>query len=101
MVTVFKKTMRPILAINKIVGIIHFSYTLEPNGLLTQNMDYIYLFLELTRMSVMLISTAYIYHRSSSFILPLLLLKYWYYVIAARLSVKWMVKYDINKYFNI
>lgn len=96
MATTFKKTIKPILILNKIVGIISFSYTIEPVGFLIWNTDPIYLFLELTRMCVLLMCSAYINQKSSSFLIPFFLFKHWYYVIAGRLSVKWMIKYDIN-----
>jgi len=96
--TIFKITLKPILIFNQLLGLINISYTLEPTtGLLLQNTrsTIIYPLLELARTCILVACTYMIYTWELFFYLQLIsLLKFWSVIIAARLSEKWIIKYD-------
>jgi len=94
MSTVFKKNLLPILILDKILGLTHVSYVLEPDGLLIKNINPSYFsFLEILRMIVLIICS-YLVHTAHSFyyINEYRLIKFWAIIIAGRLSEKWTIK---------
>lgn len=93
MTTVFKKTIRPILIMSKLFGLINISYVLEPAGLLVRNTNSYYSFLEISRMCALLISTLLVYHSGTPFLLLILLIKFWLVIITARIAETPLVKY--------
>jgi len=96
--TIFKITFRPILIFNQFLGLINISYTLDPTtGLLLRNTrsTIIYPLLEVARTCVLVACTYMIYTWELFYGLQLVsLLKFWSVIIAARLSEKWIIKYD-------
>jgi hypothetical protein len=95
--TVFKNTLRPILIFSQFLGLINISYTLEPTtGLLLRYKDStIYSLLELVRTCVLVMCTYIICAWELLYFFEIiLLLKFWFVIIAARLSEKWIIKYD-------
>jgi len=93
MSTVFKTTLKPILILGKILGLINFSYTLESDGLLIKNINsQYYSFLEILRMLVLIICTCIIHNHGFYYMNEFRLIKFWVVVIAGRISEKWTIK---------
>jgi len=95
MTTVFKTTLRPILIFSQFLGLINTSYTLQLTGLLVRDPQLsVYSLLELARTCLLLTCTYILYGwERFTFIELILLLKFWFVIIAARLSETWIVKY--------
>lgn len=93
MSTVFKTTLRPILVIEKLIGFINLTYTLESNGLLIRkvNLTY-YTCLEITRIFVLLMCTYKVYIRGYFYVQQFRLLKFWTTVMLGRISEVWIIK---------
>lgn len=94
MTSVFKSTLRPILILCKIFGLINISYTFESTGLLVQNSTNTthYALLELTRMCALIMFTYIVYVRGFYYIVYFRLVKFWIVIITSRLSEIWMIK---------
>jgi len=93
MTTVFKATLKPTLILNKILGLIHFSYILESDGLLIKNINsQYYSFLEIFRALVLIICTYIVHNHGFYYMSSFRLVKFWGVVIAGRLSEKWTIK---------
>jgi len=93
MSTDLKTTQRPVVFLCKCIGIISFSYTLGPDGLLIQNKNLkLYSFVEFMRLIALLIFT---YNVQKRVLIPekLGIFKFWIIIISARISEKWIVKY--------
>lgn len=99
MTTIFKKTLRPILIFCKILGIITFSYSLK-SGLLCKNKKLINVFFEFVR-TILLIIYTFHYHKTVALSEHLFILKLWFIIITARLSEKWIIRYDIKQCTNV
>ncbi|KAL4154208.1 hypothetical protein QTP88_002040 [Uroleucon formosanum] len=97
MMTVFHITLRPILIVCKCIGLIDISYTLNRTGILVKNItSKCYLFLEISRMIVLLIFTCVyaLQFKPHWFVLQWLnILKFWIIIIAAKLSMKWIIRF--------
>jgi len=91
MTNVYKITLRNILYLCKLIGIINISHILESNGLLIQSTDIIYKFLEFTRMIVFIIYTYYI-HKYGAFHQIIYLCNLWSVIIASRISEKRVIQ---------
>jgi len=94
MSTVFTKTLRPIIILDKILGLTHISYNWGSDGLLIKNIESSYLsFLEMLRMIVLIISTYIVRATNSlSYINEYRIVKFWAIIIVGRLSEKWTIK---------
>jgi len=92
MSTVFKTTLKPILILGKIAGLINFSYILESDGLLIKNINSQYSFLEILRILVLIIFTYIVHTHGYYYINDFRLVKFWAVVIAGRLSENWTIK---------
>jgi len=96
MMSEFKETLNIFITASKIVGLINYCCVME-SGLLYRNIKLTYqLFLELIRMFVYLIISYHIIFnvRLNYIICHFNIFKYWAIVIAARISEKWMIKYE-------
>lgn len=95
MSTVFRITLRPVLILGQLFGLVNISYTLETTGFImrTENSTY-YGFLELIRMLLLAIFTYVIHIRGMFYIQQFRLIKFWIIIISARLSEIWMIKYE-------
>lgn len=93
MSTVFKTTLRPVLILGQVFGLINISYTLEHTGLFmrTKYATY-YTFLELMRMLVLIMCTYVVHVRGIFYVQQFRLVKFWTVIIASRLSEIWMIK---------
>lgn len=97
MSTIYKRTLRPILILSKLFGLINFCYTLESTGLLIQYSNAIHLkFLEWMRMIFLLICTYILYHKEFYYSQKRDLLQFWMVIITARLYEMWTIKYVIS-----
>lgn len=94
MTSVFKSTVKPILILCKVFGLISISYTFESTGLLVHNSNNTthYALLELTRMCVLILFTYIVYIRGFYYIVYFRLIKFWIVIITSRLSEMWMIK---------
>lgn len=93
MATDFEKTLKTILIVAKLCGIINIVYVLEPTGLLVPDNSMIYYsFLEILRMIVLFAITYKYFDNSFKFIKLFVLSKFWIVIIAARLSEVWIIK---------
>lgn len=93
MTTDFKTTLKPILTIGKLFGLMNISYTIDSTGLLMRNTNSIYYsFLELTRMIVMIICTYIVRKREFYYIQEYRVIKFWIIIIAARITEFWIIK---------
>lgn len=96
MSTVFMETLKPIITISKVFGLIHFCCTLEICVLCRDMTSTYNIFLEVLRTFVFLIASIYIFlNMKHSYILKFNVIRYWTLIIAARISEKWIIKYDI------
>lgn len=99
----FKDTLILFITASKILGLINFCYNMKTE-LLYQNMKLTYyLFLELIRMFVLLICTYYIIFKLNQDVhfspIYFHIIKYWSIIIAARISEKWLIKYEYTIIF--
>ncbi|CAH1722102.1 unnamed protein product [Aphis gossypii] len=94
MTSVFKSTMKPILILCKVFGLIRISYTFESTGLLvhSSNNTTHYALLEITRMCVLILFTYIVYIRGFYYIVYFRLVKFWIVIITSRLSEIWIIK---------
>lgn len=93
MTTVFRKTLKPVLIMGQLFGLINISYTLEFTGLSMRNTNTrYYTFLELMRTFVLLISTYFIHIRGIFYMQQFRLIKFWVSIIASRISEIWIIK---------
>jgi len=90
MTTMFKSTLKYILVLSKLIGLINISYTMNSDGLLTHSTDssFYYSLLELTRMFALVICTYSVHANGIYYIKEFRLLKFWTVLILARLSEK-------------
>ncbi|KAF0698084.1 Gustatory receptor, partial [Aphis craccivora] len=91
MATAFQIYQRPVLFLCECLGILNISYTIGPDGLLTQNTKIkFYSFLELTRIIVIFI---YIFNVQKRFVLPekFEIYKCWIIIITAKISQNWII----------
>lgn len=96
MSTVFMETLKPIITISKIFGLIHCCYTFEICVLYRDMTSTHYIFLEIVRTVLLLIISTYVFlNMKYNYILKFNVIKYWALIIAARISEKWIIKYDI------
>jgi len=94
MSNVFTISLRPILILCKIIGLINISYYFNSNGLLVKNTNSTYYsFIEFTRTVVLMIFT-YIIHENLIFPEYMILYKYWVIIITSKISETWIIKYD-------
>jgi len=104
MKSVFMETLNLFITISKIVGLMNYCCTME-SGLLYRNTKSTYnCFLECIRMFVYLISTFHILFKVKYFhiLFYLNVIKPWAIVITARISEKWIIKYEWLKFiFNM
>jgi len=92
----FKETLYLFITASKIVGLINYCCVME-SGLLYRNINLTYyLFLELIRIFLHLIITYHIiFNMGYAYIIcHFNIIKYWAIVIAARMSEKWLIKYE-------
>lgn len=93
MTTVFKTTLKPVLIMGQLLGLINISYTLEFTGLSMRNTNTrYYAFLELTRTFILLISTYLVHIQGTFYIQQFRLIKFWVSIIASRISEIWIIK---------
>jgi len=92
---VFITTLKPILMLCKIVGIIKTSYYFESNGLLVKNTNSRYHSVFEFSKTVVLLLLTYYCHRKFEFIDKLILYRFWAVIITSRISETWIIKYDI------
>jgi len=96
MTSKFKETLNLFINASKIVGLINYCCVIE-SGLLYRNIKLTYqLFLELIRMFVYLIITYHlIFNVGLRYIMcHFNIIKYWAIIIEARISEKWLIKYE-------
>jgi len=99
----FKDTLILFITASKILGLVNFCYNMK-TGLLYLNMKLTYyLFLELIRMFLLLSFTLYTLFKMNqevNFSLVFFnIIKYWSIIIAARISEKWLIKYEYTLIF--
>jgi len=96
MTTFFHITLRPFLILSKCIGLIDITYTMEPTGLLLHTINSMFhIFLEITRLFIMLICSYLLIYQYDSelFILQaILVMKFWTNILAARLSNNWIIE---------
>lgn len=88
MTTMFKSILKYILVLNKLIGLMKISNTVNSDGLLSRNINSInyYSFLELTRMIILVICSYTVHVNGVYYIQQFRLLKFWTVIILARLS---------------
>jgi len=95
----FTISLRPILILCKIIGLINISYYFNSNGLLVKNTDSTYYsFIEFTR-TVVLMIFSYIIYENLIFSESMILYKCWVIIITSKISETWIIKYD--KYLKL
>lgn len=93
MTTVFKTTLMPVLTVMKCMGLINVCYTMDPTGSFVQYKNTMYFqFLELARMSALVVCTYTLYQQDIYVSQKFDMLKFWVAVIAARISEIWIIK---------
>lgn len=98
MTTVFMKILKTFLTISKIFGLINFCYTLE-SGLLCRHLNSTYYsFLEILRLILFILCSFTIYLGKMHVITKCNVIKYWIIIVTARLTEKYMIKYDTFVY---
>lgn len=101
MSTVYKRTLRPILTLGKLFGLINFCYTLESTGLFIQYTNTMYLkFVEWIRMMFLLTCSYIVYRKEFYYSQKRDILQFWVAIIAARISEIWTIKYVNNQLNN-
>jgi len=85
MTNIYKISLKNILNLCKIIGIINMSYILDSDGLIIQSTETIYKFLEISRM-IMLIIFTYSLYKNDLYFEEMYLFKFWYVIIASRIS---------------
>lgn len=96
MTSTFKPILKPILILAKFLGLINFSYIIKSDGLLIKDTySSYYKFLECTRI-ILLLMFSYNYCTIKSHIIvnKINLFKFWVTIVAARISERWIIKYD-------
>lgn len=96
MTSTFKPILKSILILAKFLGLINFSYIINSDGLLVQDtFSSYYKFFESTRIFLLLMFT-YNYCNIKSYIIvnQINLFKFWVTIVAARISERWIIKYD-------
>lgn len=96
MTSTFKPILKPILILAKFLGLINFSYIINSDGLLVQDTySSYYKFLESTRIFLLLMFTYnYCTIKSHIIVNKINLFKFWITIVAARISERWIIKYD-------
>jgi len=96
MTSVFMETLNLFITVSKIVGLMNFCCTME-SGLLYRNTKSLYcIFQECLRTFVYLIFSYHLIFNMGIFYIHVHfnLIKYWAIVITARISEKWIIKYE-------
>lgn len=96
MTTVFYITLESFLILSKCKGLIDILYTVKSTGFLVHKINLMFhIFLEITRLFILLICTYILIYKYGSelFILQaILVIKFWINIIAARLSNNWIIE---------
>jgi len=106
MSTVYFESLKVIITLSRLSGILNVCYTLDTGLLSRDEAVACHLLLEMIRTLAFLVGTWWTSFQHGLYLVTVLIngIKYWTIIIAARMSEKWLIEYDmsgINNYFNL